>query len=187
MGRRADGDWDGRFASLTLPNDPTLGDMEAIEEFFGLMKQEIALVWKRKAKAKGTPSAARRTPNDQEGPRALIRGASKYLSSPPTLMSPRRLKSGAACFRKVPAIGSPRLYARTRPNCFGGFDSHTFHANYNTNRSIRKPRRLAGGQRFSTTVDRHYLLACLVGALCVLRGRDDERGLARLRCTRLGC
>lgn len=41
---------EGRFASVALPPDPTVADVEILEEFLGLLKQELALVWKRKAR-----------------------------------------------------------------------------------------------------------------------------------------
>lgn len=41
---------EGRFASVSLPPNPTVTDVEVLEEFLGLLKQELALVWKRKAR-----------------------------------------------------------------------------------------------------------------------------------------
>lgn len=41
---------EGRFASVSLPPNSTVGDVEILEEFLGLLKQELALVWKRKAR-----------------------------------------------------------------------------------------------------------------------------------------
>lgn len=38
----------GRFAVVELPPDPTVDEMEALDEFLSLLKQEIVLVWKRK-------------------------------------------------------------------------------------------------------------------------------------------
>lgn len=42
---------EGRFASVALPPDPTVEDVTIVEEFLGILKQELALVWKRKARA----------------------------------------------------------------------------------------------------------------------------------------
>lgn len=39
---------EGRFASVSLPPNSTVGDVEILEEFLGLLKQELTLVWKRK-------------------------------------------------------------------------------------------------------------------------------------------
>ncbi len=60
-GLRAQGDtqamsrqWEiaeGRFASVSLPADPTVEDVLILEEFLELLKQELTLVWKRKARA----------------------------------------------------------------------------------------------------------------------------------------
>jgi hypothetical protein len=42
-----------RFVSVALPSDPTVDDVEALEEFLAILKQELALVWKKKAKKGG--------------------------------------------------------------------------------------------------------------------------------------
>jgi len=44
-----------RFVSVSLPSDPTVDDVEALEEFLTILKQELALVWKKKAKKAGDP------------------------------------------------------------------------------------------------------------------------------------
>jgi hypothetical protein len=41
---------DGRVVSITLPADPTVNDVENLEEFLVILKQELALVWKKKGK-----------------------------------------------------------------------------------------------------------------------------------------
>ena len=39
---------EARFASVSLPPNSTVSDVEILEEFLSLLKQELALVWKRK-------------------------------------------------------------------------------------------------------------------------------------------
>ena len=42
---------DGRFVSILLPPKPTVDDVEVLEEFLLLLKQELAIVWKYKLRS----------------------------------------------------------------------------------------------------------------------------------------